>query len=181
MPSVSVIRPMRVTIDPAWPEPFEEVSATISGKTSDPYLTLNDSRVSCLGNDIEIELEWITFVPRTLDAFNGAQCCSTGYGVEQVRPTVSGATALKPWDVSVSLGSFDVGRYRIHVESRGALEGEAEASFEIRQGQSTLFSSPLPGSQAPLHSEFDWNDLKGWKSPEIDITARYETNMTIAP
>lgn len=139
LPMVSVMRPMNVSVTPEWPEPFEEVVATVSGKTSDPYLTLDDATVSRQGKDIVIDLQWSTYTPPlSIIAFNG-QCCSAGYGVEQVHPTVPGTLALESYEVTRSLGAFEAGRYRIHVHSRGALEGEVQATFEVRQLPPTFF------------------------------------------
>ncbi|MBN1359828.1 MAG: hypothetical protein JW993_04515 [Sedimentisphaerales bacterium] len=136
--TMKTMRPMDVTVTPEWPRPFEEVVATVSGKTSDPYLTLDDATVSRHGSDIVIDLEWSTHASSSIILFNGL-CCSAGYGIEQVRPAAFGTPALRPYEVTRSLGAFDVGRYRIRVYSRGALEGEAQTTFEVRASTMTIF------------------------------------------
>lgn len=136
-PTMKVIRPMRITVTPAHPEPFEEVSVTISGKTSDPHLTLGTVTVNHQGADITIDLDWITFRTRL---GNNETCVlfSGGYGIEQINPLQSSPVADEPYEITQSLGSFDEGSYRIHVYSHGALEGEAWATFRVRSPISTF-------------------------------------------
>ena len=140
--TMKVIRPMRVTVTPAHPEPFEEVSVTISGKTSDPHLTLGTVTVDRQGADITIDLDWLTFRPL---GWSGSVCQamgSAGYGIEQVNPIRYNSLADKPYEVIQSLGSFEEGTYWIHVYSHGALEGEAWTTFRVRDPMS-MFSDLL--------------------------------------
>jgi hypothetical protein len=146
IPMVSVIRPMDVRVSPAQPRPFEEVFVTISGRTSDPYLTLDTAVVNRQGDDIIIDLQWSTYTPPTLTEVGALQFHSTGYGVERIRPTVSGMSPTESYEVTRSIGTFDVGMYRIHVYSHGALEGEAQASFVVREVAPTLFDLLQAGS-----------------------------------
>jgi hypothetical protein len=135
-----------VRVSPAQPRPFEEVFATISGRTSDPYLTLDTAAVNRQGNDIIIDLQWSTYTPPTLTEVGPLGFCSTGYGVERIRPTVSSMSPTESYEVTRPIGTFDVGMYRIHVYSHGALEGEAQASFVVREVAPTLFDLLQAGS-----------------------------------
>ena len=157
---IGALRPMRVTIAPEWPDPFEEVVATISGKTSDPYLRLDESTVSRSGNDIIVDLEWSAHS----DIVIVGACSSAGYAVEQTYTTWSGSFTLEPYEVTVSLGSFDVGKYQIYVNSQGALEGEAQASFEVRQEYLTF---PRPVDDRSWTSLLPEYNSLGWRFEEV--------------
>lgn len=159
LPKASVLRPMEVTVTPEWPEPFEEVVATVSGKTTDPYLRLDDTAVSYRGNDVVIELEWSTYTPLPSGTIAAQSSCnSVGYAVEQVQ--LSPTATLDDYEIPVPIGGFDVGKHRIYVNSEGALEGEAQASFEVRD-EYPMFPRPVDdGSWTSLLEKY--NPL-GWQ------------------
>jgi hypothetical protein len=141
LPLMNAIRPMEVSVSPERPMPFEEVFVTISGQTFDPYLTLDGVTIDRRGNNIVIDLQWSTYIPPSSgsETSNGLQLQAyQGWGVALVRPTPSGMPTPEPYEVTRSLGGFDVGTYQIRVHSHGALSGEARGSFQVGDGEPAL-------------------------------------------
>jgi hypothetical protein len=133
--TIGIVRLIRVTVDPAMPSPTDPVSVTIAAESSDPYLVLDQTTVSRVADDVAIDLYWHTNRPPVssngIDLLHGAQA-SLGYGVEQITPTLSSIWAGKTYETTAVLGTFGPGMHTIQMHSHGAMEGEAFATFQVR-------------------------------------------------
>jgi hypothetical protein len=148
LPTQSITRPMRVSVTPRLPRTSDEVFVTISGQTSVPNLTLDSATIDRQGDIIVIDLQWTSggsyfqLVWHTETQIQGGtaevQTQYIGYGTESASFIASSSTVTS-YEVTRSLGAFDAGQYRIYVYSHGALEGEAQATFLVRESAPSLF------------------------------------------
>jgi hypothetical protein len=146
--TVGIIRLIHVTVSPAMPSSTDPVSVKISAEASSPYLVLDRTTVDKQGSDVTIDLYWSDNPPPVLHPDGMVvQQCSLGYGIEQVSPTPSGMQTSKTYETTEALGTFSPGTYSLHIYSHGALEGEASATFQVRD--------PMP----TLDSLFDFGDI----------------------
>jgi hypothetical protein len=134
--TMSVVRIIHVTVDPAWPSPSDPVSVTISTQASDPYLVVDGTTVNRQGDDVVIDLYWSSNPPPPSPPATSSRWISRqwslGYGIEQISTTPSAIQADNKYEVTEPLGTFSPGVYNLRVYSHGALEGEAAATFRVR-------------------------------------------------
>ncbi len=96
-----------LAVSPASPGPADLVSITVTTETSDTSLVLERTTVDKHGREIVVDLTW-------------------------ARQTSTGVPAGREHEVTEPLGTFRPGLYQVSVHSRGVLEGEAGALFNVR-------------------------------------------------
>jgi hypothetical protein len=154
-PSLMSGTPMRVSVNPRMPRTSDEVFVTISGQTSVPNLTLDSATIDRQGGNIVIDLQWSSSAgsyfqfewhaeTHIQSGTAEVQTQSIGHATESSSFLTSSSTVTS-YEVTRSLGTLAAGQYRIYVYSHGALEGEAQAMFVVRESVATLFDLLGPG------------------------------------
>lgn len=157
-------RPMTVTFEPFHPEPSDQVSAVITGRSSVPSLTADHVDVDIVGDSITIDIHWLGAAYRSLvssatrDRLGGGEITQTGsaggsvFELIPAAPTI-GAVSEK-YEIVQPLGAFSPGTYSVQVNSLGVLTGTVTATFTVYQPNLNALTLPDPWSF--LHDSGMW-------------------------
>ena len=155
--SLSVGRPMKVMIEPWRPGPSDEVTVEISGWSSVPYLEAGSVDVDIDGDFITIDIDWISNPPAPVQAIVGELRPQTvGITHEEIPLPLTGGRGLGTYEITESLGTFDLGDYTVEVNSYGVLTGTTTTTFTVYEVGPSVPDLPDPWGSMPDPFEGTW-------------------------